>query len=97
MSSDAAVAGARAEPARAIVRLAEAIDETAVVRIGLGAVALHLVDDNYVEPQPGTSAGDHLGAQRGDHGAVVGAEARPGHAHPDPEAGGPLLGHHPKP
>jgi uncharacterized protein len=26
----------------------------------LGAVGLHLVDDNYVQPEPGTSAGDHL-------------------------------------
>jgi hypothetical protein len=26
----------------------------------LGLVALHVVDDSFVQPQPGTSAGDHL-------------------------------------
>jgi dienelactone hydrolase len=35
-------------------------NETALVRIGLGAVALHIVDDNFLQPEPGTSAGDHL-------------------------------------
>jgi pimeloyl-ACP methyl ester carboxylesterase len=27
-----------------------------------GALALHVVDDNYLQPEPGTSAGDHLGS-----------------------------------
>jgi uncharacterized protein len=31
-----------------------------LVVLALGAVALHVLDDNYVQPQPGTSAGDHL-------------------------------------
>ncbi len=26
----------------------------------LGVIALHVVDDSFVQPQPGTSAGDHL-------------------------------------
>ena len=26
----------------------------------VGAIALHVVDDNFIQPQPGTSAGDHL-------------------------------------
>ena len=34
--------------------------ETAMVRVSLGAVALHVLDDNYLQPQPGTSASDHL-------------------------------------
>jgi MYXO-CTERM domain-containing protein len=31
-----------------------------ISRIALAVVALHVVDDNYLHPQPGTSAGDHL-------------------------------------
>jgi hypothetical protein len=34
--------------------------ERAVVLLALGAVALHVVDDNFLQPEPGTSAGDHL-------------------------------------
>ena len=29
-------------------------------RLGIAIVALHVLDDNFVQPQPGTSAGDHL-------------------------------------
>lgn len=28
--------------------------------VGVGALALHLVDDSFLQPEPGTSAGDHL-------------------------------------
>jgi uncharacterized protein len=31
-----------------------------LARLSLGAVALHVVDDNYLQPNPGTSAADHL-------------------------------------
>ena len=34
--------------------------EHGVVTLALGAVGLHVVDDNYLQPAPGTSAGDHL-------------------------------------
>ena len=34
--------------------------ETSVVRACLGTIALHVIHDNYVQPQPGTSPGDHL-------------------------------------
>jgi uncharacterized protein len=34
--------------------------ETRVARASLALVALHVVDDNFLQPQPGTSAGDHL-------------------------------------
>lgn len=40
--------------------LTGALTETTVVRLALGVVALHVVDDNYLQPEPGTSAGDHL-------------------------------------
>ena len=31
-----------------------------LARVALGVTALHVVDDNFLQPQPGTSAGDHL-------------------------------------
>jgi dienelactone hydrolase len=34
--------------------------ETTLARLGLGVVALHVLDDRFFQPQPGTSAGDHL-------------------------------------
>jgi uncharacterized protein len=34
--------------------------ETLLFLIGLALIALHVLDDNFVQPQPGTSAGDHL-------------------------------------
>jgi len=34
--------------------------ETVLARVALGLVALHVVDDSFLQPQPGTAAGDHL-------------------------------------
>jgi len=34
--------------------------ETILFLIGLALIALHVLDDNFVQPQPGTSPGDHL-------------------------------------
>ena len=34
--------------------------ESGLARLALGIAALHVVDDNFLQPQPGTSAGDHL-------------------------------------
>jgi uncharacterized protein len=34
--------------------------ETVLFWIALALVALHVIDDNYLQPQPGTSPGDHL-------------------------------------
>jgi fermentation-respiration switch protein FrsA (DUF1100 family) len=34
--------------------------ETGLARLALGVGALHVVDDNFIQPQPGTSAADHL-------------------------------------
>ena len=36
------------------------LSEAVVARVALGVVALHIVDDSFLQPQPGTSAGDHL-------------------------------------
>src|SRR4051812_1981299 len=34
--------------------------EAGLARLGLGLVALHVADDSWLQPNPGTSAGDHL-------------------------------------
>ena len=36
------------------------LSETALGRIAIAVVALHIADDSFLQPQPGTSAGDHL-------------------------------------
>jgi uncharacterized protein len=56
------VAHPSAESKRAAAtRVAAALlTETGLARIALGIGALHVVDDNFLQPQPGTSAGDHL-------------------------------------
>ena len=33
---------------------------TALAAFGVAVIAVHIVDDNFVQPQPGTSARDHL-------------------------------------
>ena len=61
MSSGHAVAEGLAQGRSELLRLARAMSlETAIVRASLAAVALHVLDDNYLQPQPGTSASDHL-------------------------------------
>jgi pimeloyl-ACP methyl ester carboxylesterase len=35
-------------------------NETPLVRLALGLAAVPIVDDNFVHPEPGTAAGDHL-------------------------------------
>jgi len=45
----------------AATRVAAALrTEAGLARFGLGVVALHVVDDNFLQPNPGTSAADHL-------------------------------------
>ena len=34
--------------------------ETVLFLVGLALIALHVIDDNFLQPQPGTSPGDHL-------------------------------------
>ena len=34
--------------------------EAGLARVALGLAALHVVDDNFLQPEPGMSAGDHL-------------------------------------
>ena len=49
-------------PARAAVaRIVGLVGrETTLVRLAIGAVALHVLDDNFLQPRPGTSPADHL-------------------------------------
>lgn len=51
------VESSRAAPARIGAALRT---EAGLARLALGIAALHVVDDNFLQPQPGTSAGDHL-------------------------------------
>ena len=45
----------------AATRLAAALrTETGLARLALGVAALHVVDDSFLQPERGTSAGDHL-------------------------------------
>ncbi len=37
-----------------------ATTEALVARVALGVIALHIVDDSFLQPEPGTSAGDHV-------------------------------------
>ena len=57
-----AVAHPATESRRAVAARAAAAlrTEAGLARLGLGIVALHIVDDNFLQPQPGTSPGDHL-------------------------------------
>jgi predicted alpha/beta hydrolase len=59
--------GVRARVA-AVVR-----SEVALARIAIGVVALHVADDNFLQPNPGTSAGDHLGGGLIQLGLLVAA------------------------
>jgi uncharacterized protein len=43
-----------------VARLAAARREVVLFLVGTGVVGLHVVDDSFIQPQPGTSAGDHL-------------------------------------
>jgi hypothetical protein len=50
-------------PARepVLARLAQAVQrERVLVLLASAAVGLHLADDNFLQPEPGTSAADHL-------------------------------------
>jgi hypothetical protein len=51
----------QAESSRAAARVVAALrTEAGLARLALGIATLHVVDDNFLQPQPGTSAGDHL-------------------------------------
>ena len=49
-----------AESSRAARVGAALLTEAGLARFALGIAALHVVDDNFLQPQPGTSAADHL-------------------------------------
>jgi uncharacterized protein len=34
--------------------------EVALALLGIALIAIHIADDSFIQPQPGTSAGDHL-------------------------------------
>jgi uncharacterized protein len=60
MSSGPAAAPAHAGENRLARLVRTAGLETSLAVASLGAIGLHVLDDNFLRPQPGTSAGDHL-------------------------------------
>ena len=56
----ATVAQPATKSRRAAAAAAALLTEVGLARVALGIGALHVVDDNFLQPQPGTSAGDHL-------------------------------------
>jgi fermentation-respiration switch protein FrsA (DUF1100 family) len=58
--STAAQASVESRRAAATRLAAALLTETGLARIAFAVGAVHVVDDNFLQPQPGTSAGDHL-------------------------------------
>ena len=51
---------AHGTPARPLAQHGRPDREALLFRVALAVIAVHLLDDNYLQPQPGTSPGDHL-------------------------------------
>src|SRR5918997_3223597 len=50
-----------ASPRNRLADLARALGrESGMFVLGVGVIALHVLDDSFLQPSPGTSAGDHL-------------------------------------
>ena len=56
----AATATPRRPAAPPLLRWGGGSRESTLFRLAIVLIAVHVVDDNYLQPQPGTSAGDHL-------------------------------------
>jgi uncharacterized protein len=56
----AATATPRRPAAPPLLRWGGGSRESTLFRLAIALIAVHVVDDNFVQPQPGTSAGDHL-------------------------------------
>jgi hypothetical protein len=41
-------------------RVSAAQAETKIAAAGFGVIALHVLDDSFLQPEPGTSIADHL-------------------------------------
>src|SRR5215210_5267060 len=75
MNTIAHIGSARRGKAFAVRAASMLRSETALVRLALTAVALHIADDNFLQPNPGTSAADHLVSGLVPITLVVGAAA----------------------
>jgi uncharacterized protein len=58
--SESAVSHSWSAESRSARLAAVARRESALFLLATGAIAVHVVDDNFLQPQPGTLAGDHL-------------------------------------
>lgn len=70
----ASAAGHLSEQGRGLLqRIAAARLETTLAVSGLAVIAVHILDDNFFQPQPGMSGGDHLVSGLVPAGVYVGA------------------------
>ena len=71
-----AIAHPHAHRPSLLTRLKAAVTtEVGLVRLATGVVALHVADDNFLQPNPGMSAGDHLVGGSIQLAVLVGAAA----------------------
>ena len=69
------------------VRMLAAVrTESGLFLLGAGFVSLHILDDNFVQPNPGTAASDHLVSGLVPLGLLVGAAAFYGRLRPGARA-----------
>ena len=60
----------------AATRVAAALrSEVGLARLGFGVIGLHVVDDNFLQPEPGVSASEHLVSGLVPLGLLIGAAA----------------------
>jgi uncharacterized protein len=63
-------------PRAAATRVAAALrSEVGLARLAFGVIGLHVVDDNFLQPEPGVSASDHLVSGLVPLGMLIGAVA----------------------
>jgi uncharacterized protein len=56
--------------------------ESTLAAVGLGLIGLHVLDDSFFQPQPGTSAGDHLVSGLVPFAVLIGVAALYTHVRP---------------
>ena len=59
-SEDPMVSTSHTHPSPAARAVSWLRDDIHLARLAIGVVALHVVDDNFLQPNPGTTAGGHL-------------------------------------
>jgi uncharacterized protein len=63
------------------------MSECTLLKLAVGMIALHIADDNFLQPQPGTAAADHLVSGLVPVGILIAAAAMVPYFRPGPRAG----------